>query len=180
MAAALMLSLTCGIFGAVLGFGCYYLYPAQYTATGRIVAGGEDTASLLRAAESPAALSAAIVTGDLFHGEQTPFNLPLLVDRLRPNTHVQPTRSGHSSAIDLSLTYPDAYRAKRALDSEIRFIIADQATRGTAFPESHAAGAPVRSQGFDQGAWVLAGLIAGLLLSSVTAQMHNTAAPAKS
>jgi hypothetical protein len=185
VAAAAAITLWSGIAGALLGLGCHYLNPARYRSTGRIVISGDDgnprdplaRATLLAgAAKSAGMLSSAILVADLYHGDRDTVPLEDLVRRLPFTAEVTPVSSGRGAVVELSMTYTDRDKVQRALDSVIRHILNDDGPRTTrlgafVLDQRHSS-TPVRTGGFEPGWSVLIGLLGGLMLHSVYAQLR--------
>ena len=176
LAAAITVTLWTGLVGALAGLGCFYLNPAQYRSTARVVVGSARAPAVVAAARSPVTLSTAILVADLFHSERDEVSLDDLVKRLPFTVVATPANAGSATRIDLSLTYPDPYRVQRALDSVVRHMVSEDPapySPGGAFGlDARSATAAVRTSGFEPGAMVGIGFVAGILLYSVYVQFR--------
>jgi|SRR5579883_2910872 len=177
---ALGFSLSFAFLGATLGLGCYFLHPAQYRSSARVLVNDRGMADSVRAAAlSPGAASAAIVAADLFHSSRKPADMAALIQRLRLQCRVAPVGSRGMMAVDLAVTYGDAQMARKAVDTILRVILPVQP--GQLHPSPGfatwppTAGAATRTSGFEPGAAILFGLIAGLLVHSVLTQFQYSA-----
>lgn len=160
-----------GVVGALAGLATFYLHPAQYQSTARVVVGADQADTLVATARHPATLSTAIVVADLFHGERDQTPLDDLVKRLPLTITNTPANSGKAALLDVSLTYADAYRVQRALDSVVRHMVAENPPpyipEGAYALNSRNASAAVRTGGFEPGPCLLVGFVAGIMLYAV-------------
>ena len=155
LAAAIAVTLWTGVIGALAGLGCFYLYPAQYRSTARVVVGAERAPALVAAAKSPVTLSTAILVADLFHSERDEVSLDDLVKRLPFTVVATSANAGAATRVDLALTYADPYRVQRALDSVVRHMVSEDPpySPGGAFAlDPRNATSAVRTSGFEPGA----------------------------
>ena len=182
IASAVVVTVWSGLVGALIGLGCFFLYPAQYRSTARVVVGADRAPAVLAVASSPSTLASAVLVAELFNSERDTVALDALVKRL-PFT-VSATSAGAATRLDLSMTYADRYRVQRALDSVVRHMISEVPkpwSPGGAFaPDSRNATAAVRSRGVEPAAALLAGFVAGILLYSVYVQVRYRPTPAAS
>jgi hypothetical protein len=189
VAAALAIALWSGLVGALAGLGCHYVNPARYRSTGRVVVSADDgnprdpvdrAVSLAATAKNPTTLSTAILVADLYHGQRDRSPLADLADKLPFTANITQVNSGRAAMVDVAMTYTDRDKVQRALDSVIRHMMSAEgpgrARLGAFVLDSRHASAGVRTGGFEPGASVLAGFIAGLLLHSVYAQLRLAAA----
>lgn len=195
IAAALYFSLGLGVMGALAGWGCSLVYPAQYTSSARVAvptaqfAGDYSAASayvarLVEAARDPQALAVVIVSRELYGtgGKHQP--LSPLIDRLRHDLRIHSHTNLQNAVIDLSLTYPDSRKVRTALAKVIWFIQGAQrqgsrlaGARWNQRPvDVRTVGEPVRTKGLDPGKMVTLGFFAGLLASAVLAKIGAAAA----
>ncbi len=168
---AFAVTLWSGVVGALAGLGAFYLHPAQYQSTARVVVGADQAATLVATAKHPATLSTAIVVADLFHGERDQTPLDDLVKRLPLTVTNTPANAGRAALLDVSLTYDDQYRVQRALDSVVRHMVAENPPPyipGGAYAlNSRNASAGVRTEGFEPGPCLLVGFVTGIMLYAV-------------
>ncbi len=176
LASALAVTLWTGLIGALAGLGCFYLYPAQYRSTARVVVGAERAAAVVAAARSPVTLSTAILVADLFHSERDQVSLDDLVKRLPFTVVATPANAGAATRVDLTLTYADPHRVQRALDSVVRHMVSEDPPAyrpGGAFAlDPRNATAAVRTSGMESGVSLWIGFLAGILLYSVYVQFR--------
>jgi hypothetical protein len=180
---AVAITLWFGVAGALAGLGCFYLFPAQYRSTGRVVvsdgdgAPGEPVArasALAQTARSPATLSTAILVADLYHSDRHRVPFTDLAGKLSFTADVRPVSRG--AVVDVAMTYADREKVQRALDSVIRHMVSEDAPRfaklGAFAMNSRNASAGVRTGGLEPGISLPAGFIAGLLVHGIYAQLR--------
>jgi hypothetical protein len=168
---ALAVTVWSGVVGALVGLAMFYLHPAQYSSTARVVVGADQAANLVATAKNTTTLSTAIVVADLFHRERSAVPLDDLARRLPLTVTNTPANSGKAALLEVSLTYGDQYRVQRALDSVVRHMVAENPppyVPGGAYAlNSRNASAGVRTAGFEPGPAMLVGFIAGIMLYAV-------------
>jgi hypothetical protein len=176
LAAAIAVTLWTGLVGALAGLGCFYLHPAQYRSTARVVVGSESAPAVVAAARNPVTLSTAILVADLFHSERDDVPLSDLAKRLPFTVIATPANAGAVTSVDLALTYADPYGVQRALDSVVRHMVSEDPaphSPGGAFVlDARSATSAVRTSGFEPGISLGIGFVAGILLYSLYVQLR--------
>lgn len=184
---ALIVSVSCGLVGALVGLGWSFIAPPQYTSTAHIgvhtggFAGDRQAVmaylqTLVDAAQDPQAMSIVIAAKDLYHVENAGPIHPLVAQfkqALRIQTH---TGGWNTAWIELSFSYTDPMKVQGALNRVIRFLV--DAGLQPISPNMSNASVPVRTKGLDQETWVLLGFIAGLLICATGSQLRRPAAAA--